>query len=527
MTTAADWSHADAPPPAPLAGTVYDLKALAVAGFAVRTPLKGGGCVHVVLGQSEGVTGRVQSTPESTRIEAKTEAHLTLSRVYAETKQATVDVATALVLGTVAVDFVIPKDQSTTGRAQADRMTAPTLTVAGLIGLEEVTLENVVAQGVDIRLEVGRTMLTTRSMTVQTLELATPRGPVTLGDIEVENLVVELSDGDSPIVSVGAVRSGEVVGPLPSGSIGLRGVSLQNIGLARSGALRIEAASCDAVTTTWRRSSTRSQVEHAAAGPIEVPVDLSFLDGLDGHVNADIGTHIRIPIIPDWRAVHRIRVEVDRGTVDYEKLEHGIGKLPDAVLDFKLDGDRLCLDKDIPLVPFDRRTLLSWPLPSEDERSLARRGRIRLARLLHPHIEIERKVTGRDEGSRFLEEIRIRDIDVAVSLAADAGMALPSGGTLRLGGTGTGAVPAVERATLRGELVMRPDDRNPVGSLLLEAVGVVVGLGALPVGERHLDVGTATFGRVSGELKTRDFTVQQIHAALSSIRVEDVCVAPS
>ena len=524
MSTAAQWERPERAPEAAATETIYDLTAMAVAGFALRTSLKAGGTVHVILGESEGVTGQIRSTPADTHIDAQTPAYLTLNRVHADTEHSTVDVDTALVLQKVAVDIVIPKGGPATGRAQADHLSAPKVTLAGLDGVDAPTLRNVVALGVDVRLDRDRTTVTVRTMTVQQLDLATPKGAVTLADIEVENLVIEMPRNGKPVVSVGTVKSGELVGPLPSGSVGLRGLALQNVGLASSGAVTVHTASCDAITATWRRPATRDPVEHKVPGPVQVPVDLSFLDGLDGHMRANLTAHVRIPIIPDWRADHEIRVDVRDGAISYERLERGIGKLPDAVLDFNLNDDRLCFDKDIPLVPFDRKTLLSWPLPREEDKALARQGRIRLALLARPHIEIERKPTGKDKGARFLQEIRIRDIDVALSLAADAGMALPAGGTLRLGGLGPDAAPPIERATLRGELVMRPDDRNPIGSLLLEAVGIAAGLSGIPLGERRLDVGTVGCRRVSAEVRTRDFTVHQIHAALSSIEIEGVSV---
>src|SRR5690606_38543108 len=122
------------------------------------------------------------------------------------------------------------------------------------------------------------------------------------------------------------------------------------------------------------------------------PLDLGFLDRLRGRIHLDVVTDIRLPIIRTRRATHTVRLEVRDGMIEYKRLEKGLAPLEDAVLDFAIRKGRLVLEKDIPLIPFDRRTLVSWPL-EEDERRLADGGWVRLARLARPRVEVD---TGRE-----------------------------------------------------------------------------------------------------------------------------------
>jgi hypothetical protein len=236
---------------------------------------------------------------------------------------------------------------------------------------------------------------------------------------------------------------------------------------------------------------------------------------------------VKLPILPDWNALHRFRVDVRDGRVEFDRLEHGLSKLPDAVLDFNLRDDRLCLDKDIPLVPFDRTTLLSWKLRGE-EIDHAERGWIRLSHLLEPRVEVQRRDEDRDEGPRYLQELRIHDIDVALTLAPDAVVALPGGGSIQLGRAvkkrTDRASPAIAETRVEGEIVYRPDRRKPSGGVSIEADRVTLGLEGLPAGERKVDIPWVTADQLRAQVKTRDVVVQQVIVDVDDLVFEDVVV---
>ena len=75
--------------------------------------------------------------------------------------------------------------------------------------------------------------------------------------------------------------------------------------------------------------------------------------------------------------MHKLRVPVEHGVINFHELERDLSFLEDAVLDFEWKGDRLILEKDIPLVPFDNETLVSWRLDDEGQ-ALADAERLRL-----------------------------------------------------------------------------------------------------------------------------------------------------
>jgi hypothetical protein len=110
------------------------------------------------------------------------------------------------------------------------------------------------------------------------------------------------------------------------------------------------------------------------------PIDLEFLDRLSGRVNVDLNVDVRLPVIKRRVAVHRFRIPIDKGTIDFHELERDLSFLEDAVLDFKLKDDRLVFEKDIPLIPFDEETIVYWQL-DDDEIRMAENNMVWLRRL--------------------------------------------------------------------------------------------------------------------------------------------------
>jgi hypothetical protein len=115
-------------------------------------------------------------------------------------------------------------------------------------------------------------------------------------------------------------------------------------------------------------------------------LDWNLFDGLSGRVDVDLGVVLKLPVL-ERRAVHEFRVAVDRGTVDFRKLERGLAGLEDSLLDFSVRDGELVLELGVPLLPtrgFGRR-LIAWELPAA-EQPLANDDRVRLARLAQPRI---------------------------------------------------------------------------------------------------------------------------------------------
>jgi hypothetical protein len=200
----------------------------------------------------------------------------------------------------------------------------------------------------------------------------------------------------------------------------------------------------------------------AAPDQARTPPDLRVLDGLAGWVHADVTVDAKIPFLKRRLATHEFRVPIDRGTIDFHELERDLSLLEDAVLDFKVKGDRLVLEKDIPLIPFDEETIVYFPL-DEEEQHLARGDRVRLRTLASPKLPARPA----KEGPSSFELVRIDadPIEASLRLLGPSSVAWP-GGRVRLG---TDAAPAIGELRVRGAIRHRPADAPQPGEIRADA----------------------------------------------------------
>jgi hypothetical protein len=224
----------------------------------------------------------------------------------------------------------------------------------------------------------------------------------------------------------------------------------------------------------------------AMRGP---PLDLRFLDLLSGRLHVDVNVDVRLPVIKRRVATHEFRIPIDRGTIDFHELERDLAFLEDAVLDFKVKGDRLVFQKDIPLVPFDEETIVYWSL-EDDEIELASRNRVRLRRLAHPK-QPERK----REGDSSVELVQL-DVDpIEAVLHLDGPGDFVHGGLLvRLGAPGKHAFAELRVA---GALRHRPNQAPQPGELRIDLRELRAGFEGLVLAGRAASVASVEIDAVA------------------------------
>ncbi len=220
-------------------------------------------------------------------------------------------------------------------------------------------------------------------------------------------------------------------------------------------------------------------------GDPEVPrlglIDLRLLDQLDGQVDVDATVDATVPVIGHRRATHHFRVAVDDGTINFKKLERDLASLEDAVIDFEVRNGHLVLERDVPIIPWLQKPIVTWAL-NDVERGLARKKVVRLRTLFNYSIPNENggeRADGRTErsGGVTLRSLSCDGVDVALRLAeppADRSLVGPLSRATLAGLTITGGFGHVAEGT------------SPAGELTIAAAD-------LDFSVRDLDIGGLRF----------------------------------
>lgn len=266
-----------------------------------------------------------------------------------------------------------------------------------------------------------------------------------------------------------------------------------------AGALAFDAAEISRVEVSVPRlggdASASPPPGARAASSSSAPIDLAFLDLLSGHVDVDVHVDARIPVIHRRSAVHRLRVPVEHGVIDFHELERNLSFLEDAVLDFEVKGSQLILEKDVPLIPFDNETLVSWSLDTEGMR-LAEDHKVRLRTLAHPAFPAKPPPQPGEDAKKpgfQLEKLDFDPVSIALTLAGPASIRA-SGVATKLGTADTAAVAAV---AVHGAVRHRPESAPEPGALEITAEGISAEATSVTVGNRVVTIAEATIGAVA------------------------------
>lgn len=215
----------------------------------------------------------------------------------------------------------------------------------------------------------------------------------------------------------------------------------------------------------------------------EPPVDLRFLDALQGQLDIDLAVDMTLPWLKRRNVTHYFRVPIVDGTIDYERLEDDVHWLEAAFLTIEQDGERLVLARDLPLVPYSGKELLWWQLQPEDM-PVADLRRVHLRNLMRPR----QPASKRDPGKKklVLHELALQNIKLALHADRPVQISLPGGAMVQFGDDDSAGLSGL---TLTGELRhtgARPGDdlTSLIGSLEL----LDVTLQDLPVGSATVSI---------------------------------------
>jgi len=356
----------------------------------------------------------------------------------------------------------------------------------------------------DLSLAVGDTEVKAAGVTLTGLRLVRGEAGVAVEADAATLTGVEVTSGQrrvrSPELRLGALRYGP------------DGVSFARL-VADELALAIEGINAEGAAP----SPDAEPAEEPPPGTRRVlGVDLPLLDGLDAKLEADIVVDLKLPVIERRVATHRLRLDVDRGVIDFKQLEGGLSTLENAILDFEVVDAGLMLELDAVVV---KRELLLWPLADEGMR-LARRNKVRLRTLACPTMVVPAASPKDDDDAPSpvaLRRVEVKDIRVEGALRGAS--LLPVGdGTLRLG---VGDTHALGRLRVTGAVAYDPDGAPPDTALSVELADLDVGLDAVALGARRLDVSRARLGQLAdAKVTLRGVRPRAVTATLRAVEVE-------
>ena len=313
--------------------------------------------------------------------------------------------------------------------------------------------------------------------------------------------------------------------------IALSGVDV-NDGDVVAASLRLARVEADVTFVQSNKKAVEPALKKEAAGKLPL-YDERLLDGLSGRIKADVEVGFAVPIIGSRHALHELRLAVESGAIDYLKLEGGLSRLEDALLNFAVRDAGLALELGFPLV--GRRghgkPLVVWDLSPEDLR-LAELNRVRLAVLARPRAARSPEPSeppkaqvdeDKDEAnSRFaLRELSVGNIDTELSLSPQpasmtASVEQISFGKVHVQGT---VHHDVEARGLTDDEGKQP---NRDGSLRVEAENVALKLREFAMEAHELSI-AAKLGRVEGlALRFEDTHLAQVTGVVTDLAFDGV-----
>jgi hypothetical protein len=478
---------------------------------ALRLDLSGDGGEHVVIAATTGLRGTLEQDGERLTLQGVAAESIALQAlrialgqlVLSSTTGATfegfgltleqrtgylafdVTAASIVVLDlTVAVDDVLVTGRVELGGARlhvgADdgSLAAERMELSGFaVRIGELELATEAMSGLDVAIRWGN-----KGFALDAGSLAGPALRVTTKDLRLAGSGVALSALalDSRHIEIGKIA-------FAGGQLALK---LSPPPAARSSAPPAARSSAP--------PAARSSAPPAAGRPSapvvmrEPVVDLHVLDSLSGAIDVDVDVDLTVPIIGSRKATHRLRVPIDRGSIDFRELESNLAALENALLDFSVRDGALVLERVNPLFPArgHGKPVLVWDLDATDL-AVAETNRVRLAvlpraRLVGSDDDAPKSQAAPSGSAIALRKLGLQKIDVRLTLAPVEG---PLAGIVR--------PHRVDSFVLQGSVFHHPSTPPREGTLLGEIAGASLTVAGLRLGTTGLDIANVAFARLS------------------------------
>lgn len=250
-------------------------------------------------------------------------------------------------------------------------------------------------------------------------------------------------------------------------------------------------------------------------GPV-LGLDYSIFDTINGDLDVDATLATTLPVLGKRTATHHFRIPVHGGIINYKDFESGLSDLEDAFINMRLRGNKLVIERDIPLIPGFHKPIITWALEPGDL-ALAKKHLVRL-RTLPSYVFAGASDDDEERAKKSSVKLHRLDFDnISVGLSLDETAVLKSGqGSLRA---------HIDEIQLAGSLHFDPDDDEDVVPTALSAKAK--GLGTVAEGllvrghllNARLDIGSLESFRLGfDQLRPTKLDFALKNSSLSRVR---------
>ena len=400
----------------------------------------------------------------------------------------------------------------------------------GVIGCERIASDKVSLSGPAVSLRTSlvaselKSVLGADSGDARFQELALgiaelSAGGLTLGgELELREFAAEWRPAASespmtaPIVSIAAGSASA-----PRLRVAREGLSLQVTGLEAPGGFRFDGSALTFPELRCERLAAVCTLPRPGASPAgaipaaDFALDYGFLDGIGGQLDVDLRVAASLPVVGMRRATHKFRIPIVGGIVNYREVERDLADLEDAFIDITLRGQKLVIERDIPLLPGFEKPMVSWALDEEGV-SLARKHLVRLRTL--PHYRIV------DAGGDKKSKIKLHALgfeELAVALSIDEGRVLSA--------PGGGLAARIEHLGVRGSLDYDTERETAPTQIDFEARRVELSARALALAGVTVDSADLVVGAVdSANIAFEGLVPRELELTLLDVTLKNVAI---
>ena len=354
-------------------------------------------------------------------------------------------------------------------------------------------------------------------------------------NLVIDDFELNVDESGRRTVQIGGATAGTVRGVMGQTRVDIADLVLDGFS-DDAGVLHVQRLALGtadlAIAELARRESTddvdTSTAPDAAPRPrARAPMDLAFLDLISGNLVLDVVTDVSLPILGSRKATHSFALPIEGGVISFKKIEKGIATLESLVLDFEVKGDKLILEKDIPLVPFDNQPLVTWTL-DDTGRKLAKDDRVRLSTLARPQLPPKVKAAAEADRAKKGKAVELRRIDVdnldlRISITSSFELAVGEG-HVRLGGSDR---PAIEQLRGTGELAHVGNGEAPAGGLRVTGNGLNPALHGISLPRHRLDAHAVSLATVEAvDVGFAGFRPRKVSLRLAGVQLDKLQLTP-